>query len=352
MDIAAQVFAHLEMAVIKVIEPSAFELAGPSFWWLERFFFQTSPSNATLTPLETSPFFDDFLEQSQSVWRSPEQHSLTSGPWIEVDDAGREWPFDAQAIHDHGQRLLLITHLGASYAERVEILQSSRERLLDNERLEAEVSRRTQQLKEREEEVANRLLAAGGYRDQETGAHVKRIGLYSAAMAKALGWPPLRIDDLRVAAPMHDLGKIGIPDRVLLKPGRLDEDEFEIMKTHAELGARILSDTGIPMIEMARHIAWSHHEKWNGMGYPRQLQQDEIPIEARIVSVVDVYDAMIHKRVYKQPIAESETLHFIRTSANTHFDPRIVEAFLDIYDTIKAIKDRVQEHENDQPSPF
>lgn len=344
-NIASLVFSHLEMAVIRVVETTRFELAGPSFWWLEQFFFQLDAHNGRLTPLDRSPFFEEVLEQAQLVWRSPENARWASGPWVEVDEANHtwEWPFEAHAVCQDGQPLLLITLLGESYAEKVEMLQISREGLLDNERLEAEVSRRTQEIREREEEVANRLLAAAGYRDLETGAHVKRIGLYAELMAKALGWPTWRSEDLRMAAPMHDLGKIAIPDRVLLKPGPLDDAEFAIMKTHAELGARILGGTRIPMLEMAREIAWSHHERWDGLGYPRQLRHDEIPIEARIVSIFDVYDAMVYKRVYKAPISENETLQFLRDASHQRFEPLIVEAFFDHYPAILAIREQVRE---------
>lgn len=226
------------------------------------------------------------------------------------------------------------------------MLQVGREQQLHNERLEAEVSKRTKLLRAREEEVANRLLAASGYRDLETGAHIKRIGLYSEAMTAALGWSPLRIDDIRVAAAMHDVGKIGIPDRILLKPGSLDRDEFEIMKSHTQLGAKILEGTEIEMIEMARNIAWCHHEKWDGTGYPRGLKGENIPVEARIVSIVDVYDAMVHKRVYKDPIPEPDTLHYIRSASNRHFDPALVDIFFNLIGRIREIRHAVCETDN------
>ena len=142
---------------------------------------------------------------------------------------------------------------------------------------------------------------------------------------------------------MHDVGKIGIPDSILLKPGRLDQAEFEIMKSHTQLGAKILEGTGIEMIEMARNIALCHHERWDGSGYPRGLAGDATPIEARIVSIVDVYDAMVHKRVYKEPIPEHDTLDYIRSASGRHFDPALVKVFFNIIDRIREIKSAVSE---------
>ena len=174
--------------------------------------------------------------------------------------------------------------------------------------LEQEVRERTADIRNREEEIALHLISAAGHRDEETGEHIKRLGLYSVAMAEALGWDQERIDYIRVAAPMHDVGKIGIPDKILQKPGKLATDEFEIIKGHPKIGGDILGGTSIPLLQMATEIALYHHEKWDGSGYPHGLSGGDIPETARIVSVADVYDALSHDRVYRKAYSEPEVL--------------------------------------------
>ena len=188
-----------------------------------------------------------------------------------------------------------------------------------------------------------RLLAAAGKRDEETGSHVRRIGLFAAAIGQALGWTAGRIADIRVAAPMHDIGKIGIPDAILLKPGRLTADEYRIMQQHTVIGAKMLGGSDIPLLVMSSEIALCHHEKWDGSGYPHGTRGEAIPIAARIVAVVDVYDAMLHRRVYKAPIAESEVLQSMAEAAGKHFDPALLEVFRSILPTIRDICAAVQE---------
>jgi putative two-component system response regulator len=210
------------------------------------------------------------------------------------------------------------------------------------ERLEGEVRRRTTQIRRREEEIALRLVAAAEFRDTETGAHVRRIGLYAAALAKLLGWPSSRVDDLRVAAMMHDIGKIGVPDSILLKPGPLLPEEFEIIKQHTVIGARILEQSDISLLQMAREIALSHHERWEGGGYPAGLTRESIPESARMVAVCDVYDALVHDRVYRRAMPEPEVLDHLRGQRGRHFDPRVLDAFLGEVDTFRAIREEVR----------
>lgn len=210
------------------------------------------------------------------------------------------------------------------------------------DRLEGEVRRRTLQIRRREEEIALRLVAAAEFRDIETGAHVRRIGLYAAALAQMLGWPPAQVDDLRVAAMMHDIGKIGVPDSILLKPGPLLPDEFEIIKQHTVIGARILERSEIALLEMAREIALSHHERWEGGGYPHGLAGEAIPESARIVAVCDVYDALVHDRVYRRALPEPEVLELLQSQRGHHFDPRMLDPFLAEVGTFRAIREQVQ----------
>ena len=222
-------------------------------------------------------------------------------------------------------------------------LQQVRDGLLTQEKLENEIQKRTLKIKQREEEIAIKLVSLTSYRDEETGAHIRRIGLYAAAMAKALGWSTQQIDDIRMAAPMHDIGKIGIPDRILLKKGKLTEADFVIMKRHTEIGAKMLQDSHIPALDMAADIALCHHEKWDGTGYPRELAGEDIPITARITTIVDIYDALVHERVYKKAMSEQDALKLMRSMAGSHLDPTLFAVFEELLPVMRRIRKEVQE---------
>ncbi len=218
--------------------------------------------------------------------------------------------------------------------ERRRLTLASREY---EKRLEQEVRERTDDIRRREEEIALRLISASGYRDEETGEHIKRLGLYSAKMAEALGWNLEKLDYLRVAAPMHDVGKIGIPDEVLRKPGKLTPEEFEIIKKHTTIGEQILTGTDIPLLNMAAEIALSHHEKWDGSGYPNKIAGEQIPEEARIVAIADVYDALSNNRVYRAAMPEEKVLAIMKEGRGSHFDPTLFDLFLDILPEFRLI---------------
>jgi len=222
-----------------------------------------------------------------------------------------------------------IEHLAESYEQQVKVLQAAREHLLNEETLERAVESRTAAIRQREEEIAMRLLAAAGIRDEETGSHVRRIGLFSAAVGQALGWSAGRIADIRVAAPMHDIGKIGMDQNILTKPGVLTPEEFTILKTHTTRGAEMLR----PVSEFADLLAGVelHHESMDGSGYPYGLKGDQIPLMARIISVADTFDAMTHDRTYQDAMEGAYALRIIRTMAGKKFDERAVEAFCRAY---------------------
>jgi putative two-component system response regulator len=207
--------------------------------------------------------------------------------------------------------------------------------------LEQKVQERTSMVRQREEQIIFRLVSASEYRDDETGAHIRRVGLYSAVIAKGLGWEPQTVDDMRLAAPMHDIGKIGIPDRVLQKPGKLTPEEFTIMKTHTEIGRRILDDPEIPLLRMAQEIALSHHERWDGTGYPFGLVGKEIPVSGRIVAVVDVYDSLVCDRIYRPALPEDQALSILSDAKGKHFDPRILDCFFVLLPEIRRIGQEV-----------
>ncbi len=177
-------------------------------------------------------------------------------------------------------------------------------------------------------ELVARLVAASESRDEDTGQHIQRIGLLCERLALAVGWPPSDAELLRHASAMHDVGKIGIPDSILLKPGKLTPEEFEHMKTHATLGAEILAGSASPLVQLAEQIARSHHERWDGSGYPAGLTGEEIPEAARICAVCDVFDALLAPRPYKDAWSPHQARTEIARSAGTHLDPNLVETFL------------------------
>jgi len=218
------------------------------------------------------------------------------------------------------------------------------------QRLEEDVRNRTAEIHRREEEICLRLTAACEYRDEETGSHIRRIGLYASVLAKELGWSQAATDEIRLAAPMHDIGKIAVPDNILLKQGRLTPDEFEIIKRHTIIGAELLSGSDISLMKMARHIALSHQEKWNGSGYPHGLKGSDIPESARIVAAIDVYDALVHKRVYRPPIPEPEALKMMADDIGQHFDPRVFAAFLQVLPELRQIRTNVPDEDSEKPS--
>jgi putative two-component system response regulator len=203
--------------------------------------------------------------------------------------------------------------------------------------LEQEVRDRTADIRNREEEIALRLVWASEFRDDTTGEHIRRIGMFSAILAEALGFPKSFVDDIRIASPMHDVGKIGVPDHILLKPDKLTPAEFEIIKKHTEFGAGILGGSDIPLLQFASEIALTHHEKWDGSGYPRGLAGEDIPEASRIVAIVDEYDALSFDRIYRHAYPEERVLEILRQGKGTHFEPRIFECFMDTLPVLRHV---------------
>jgi putative two-component system response regulator len=203
--------------------------------------------------------------------------------------------------------------------------------------LEQRVEERTQELRRSREETIRRLSLAIEFRSRETGEHVERIGSGAALIARRLRMNPGRSELIRLAAPLHDVGKIGIPDEILLKPGALTEAERERMQEHADFGYRLLTGSGSEMLETAATIAWTHHERWDGRGYPRGLAGEAIPIEGRLIAVMDVFDALTHDRVYRPAMSLDEALEIIRAGRGKHFDPNVLDAFLDTLPELIAL---------------
>ena len=209
--------------------------------------------------------------------------------------------------------------------------------------LAEEVEKATALIRAREREAVLRLSRAAEYRDPETGAHLVRMANYTRLIAARLQLPPPEVQLLFEAAPMHDIGKVGIPDAILLKPGRLDEAEFAIMKRHAEIGHQILADSSSDLLKLAAEIAWSHHEKWDGSGYPRGLSGESIPRSGRIVAVADVFDALTSERPYKRAWPLDKARDFLLDGRGAHFDPACVDAFLAVWEEALAIHDRYRD---------
>ncbi|MEA3229061.1 MAG: response regulator [Campylobacterota bacterium] len=220
--------------------------------------------------------------------------------------------------------------------------------------LEEQVKERTKDLqtalkmaKKTEFEISIRLGRASEFRDLETGGHIKRMSHYSKLLASLDGLDDDECELVLYAAPLHDIGKVGIPDKILLKPGRFVDDEFETMKMHAELGAKMLEGADeFPVLKAGHIIALQHHERWDGKGYPHNLKGEEIHHYARIVAIADVFDALSSKRCYKEPMPLDKVLSIMKTDSGTHFDPHLIELFLNNIDKFLEIKEQYKDDDN------
>jgi HD-GYP domain-containing protein (c-di-GMP phosphodiesterase class II) len=230
------------------------------------------------------------------------------------------------------QRLMWVEH---QYERKLEDTISEKTR---------ELSQAVSMINNMSNEMIIRLTAAAESKDEYTGKHISRIGLYACKIAEELAMPSDFVEKITLASAMHDIGKIGIPDRILMKPAELSHDEFEIIKNHTTIGARILSDSVHPMIQMSSTIALYHHERWDGTGYPKRLKGDEIPVEARIIIICDIYDALRSKRPYKQPFDHKQAFRIITEgdvkTMPDHYDPDVLRAFIQISPVFEEIFSR------------
>ncbi|MBV2236031.1 MAG: response regulator [Sterolibacterium sp.] len=199
---------------------------------------------------------------------------------------------------------------------------------------------RTDELRETRLQIVQRLGHAAEYKDDDTGMHVIRMSHYSHRLALAIGCSPEWAEDLLNAAPMHDVGKIGTPDAILKKPGKLEADEWRIMQQHAAIGAEIIGEHDSNILKLAHSVALCHHEKWNGSGYPRGLTGEDIPLEARIIALADVFDALTSRRPYKEPWPVEKAVALIKEQAGQHFDPELAERFIALVPELLEIKER------------
>lgn len=217
------------------------------------------------------------------------------------------------------------------------------------ERLADEVRKATAEIHERELETITRLARAAELRDPETGSHIRRMSRYSALIAKTMGWSPDHVEEMLHASPMHDVGKLGIPDYILLKPGALSPGERRVMMQHARIGYDILKDSDSRVVQLGASIALSHHERFDGSGYPRKLSGSEIPMAGRIVAVADVFDAITSERPYKSRWPIESATEYLRRESGTHFDPQCIEAFFKSFDGVLAIYDQTPHGSADEP---
>lgn len=189
------------------------------------------------------------------------------------------------------------------------------------------------------EEIVQNIVAAGGRRHGETMGHLRRVGRYSVALARVVGqgWTLREMELIETAAALHDIGKAAVSDSIWLKPAKLDPEETRLMRSHTEIGALILGEAQTPALRMAKEIALSHHERWDGTGYPQGLAGEGIPQTARIVAVADVFDAMLHKRMHRPAFSEEEALGIMREESGRHFDPKVLESFLGILPELRQI---------------
>lgn len=214
---------------------------------------------------------------------------------------------------------------------------------IQNDELEDKVHERTREIEETRLEVVRCLGRASEYKDNETGMHVIRMSKVSQLLAAAVGMSEDDCSLILHASPMHDVGKIGIPDNVLLKPGKLEGEEMEIMKRHSEMGVEILGDHPSPLMEMARQVAITHHEKWDGSGYPRGLSGKDIPLVGRITALADVFDALTSERPYKDAWSIEDAISLIKEQSGKHFDPELVEIFMQCIDEICEVRNKYRD---------
>lgn len=243
-------------------------------------------------------------------------------------------PFDSTEVLNRIANMLEVRELYNQRKHHADILEK---KVQDRTR---ELHQRNQELEDTRLEIVRCLGRAGEYRDNETGFHVIRMSKGCQALALAAGLGEERASTFLHASPMHDVGKIGIPDHILLKPGRLDPAEWEIMKTHVDIGVEIIGKQDSELMNLARLIALNHHEKWDGCGYPQGLKGEGIPIEGRISAVCDVFDALTSERPYKKAWPVDEAVSFINENADSHFDPELVRLFNQILPDLLSIRDK------------
>ena len=330
---------------------------------------------ARLGPEETAARFRPFpVEIDES---SMAGYAAVTGAPLNIPDAysipeGVPYSFDSGYDERSGYRTVsvLVVPLLDTEKELVGVLQlincldedgrprefgPNAERLARSMASQAAVSirnaRLTRDLKSAHLDTIMRLSMAAEYRDMDTAMHIRRMANYSAMLAGEMGMSAHEVELMLYASPMHDVGKLGVPDAILLKPGKLTDEEFKVIESHTTIGARILAGGESELIRASEEIALSHHEKWNGRGYPKGLAGEEIPVTGRICALADVFDALTSVRCYKPAFPMEKALDIIRKDSGTHFDPGVVDAFMSHLDDVERIKAEFQEDPDERMHP-
>jgi putative two-component system response regulator len=272
----------------------------------------------------------ELLREANGSTGRPAIVVLTADATAEVKHRGL-----GAGAHDYLTKPLDVEEVLLRIANILEIRFLGRELLAERDSLERRVHERTKDLEEAQTETFERLALAAEFRDDATGDHTRRVGSMAALIAETLGLPADEVATLRRAAALHDIGKIGVPDAILLAPRSLTEQEFEIVKTHTTIGARILSGSRSPALRMAEIVAWSHHERWDGSGYGG-IAGSDIPVVGRITTVADVFDALTHERPYKTAWPLEAAIEEIQRVRGRQFDPDMVDAFMQILGRLPA----------------
>lgn len=299
----------------------------------------------------------DGFEVARRIRQDPEFSDLPIIMVTGLGSTGDRLRAVEAGVNDFITKPFELTELRVRSASLIKMKEAADALKRHREELEQAVSRRTAELRRALDAMVDaqrttyaahldtikRLIWAAEFRDRQTGAHIERIGSYCALLGQGLGLAPQEVELLRYAAPMHDVGKIGVPDAVLLKPGRLDETELKIMRQHTIIGARILHGSPSELLQMGEMIALSHHERWDGAGYPNGLVGEAIPLVCRICAVADVFDALTSDRPYRPALPNSTVYEMTTAERGRQFDPAVLDAFLSRRDAVEAIQQQYRD---------
>lgn len=334
-----QILAQIVRSIDEFLEIKSFDSAQPALDWLS-----TRPADLILTDYKMPSMNGiEFLKLARAI---PQLHSV---PIVMITSYEQtEVRYQALGLGATDFINKPIDHVECCARFR-NLLQLQRQRLIIEDHanwLEEQVRSATHAIRVREHETLLRLAKAGEYRDEETGNHVIRMARFAHIIAETLGLDETECENIELSAPMHDIGKIGIPDQILLKPGKLTVEEFEIIKQHTVIGYEILRDSPSKYLKMGAEIALGHHEKYDGSGYPQGLKGEDIPLTARIVAVADVFDALTSRRCYKPAWCDQDVLNLMLGESGKHFDPQCIDAFLSQIDKMRDIRAALSDDDN------